>query len=481
MPLRISVAQAWAVALELYTTNTMPGWRNKLCLFVICFFLSLIFGGLLFLGLDLSVGYTSLMSLYITSAMTVTVTVILFFFKQARCFSMLFLVSCGMQQGRNILITAGTGVVIVSNVRNTFNNLRGLAKSMICNLEARQITINTTPIDKYIGVIQWIYDQTKVFSNLLIVKFEPEFHIEHTISTYDLKERLQKAKQEVKEVSENVSQIMDTLSSIGQKVLPLLGVFLVLIGTVFYIRKYHFNKKFENTFITPRFIRFDKKQEAEGKPHLLPLTKKERKKYVIIPSPRLSVKEGKRMGMFFIPVLIHTSAWVFFIMVDALLYWLILTISKHLEDVPPIMVDLKMSIDKENRVFGIISENSRSESQDFSYNVTLFEKNCIPKPTLLIQKSSVPLVVIIVILMLIGLMSSKLTELKLLVISSFYPDNEDKRIEYLHAKILKKRPKKKLKPFKSRLIVFDKKLDFWFPVFSFFWKQDDNRTTLELD
>ncbi|XP_033915033.1 dendritic cell-specific transmembrane protein-like [Acipenser ruthenus] len=482
MPLRIAVAQAWAVALELYTTNTLPGWRNKLCLFVICFFLGLVFGGLLFLGLHLSVGYTSLVSLYITSAMIVLVTAILFFFKQARCFSMLFLVSCGMQQGRNILITAGTGVVIVSNVRNTFNNLHGLAKSMICNLEAKKLSIDTTPVGKYIGVIKWIYDQTKVFSNLLdLVTFTPEFHIEHTISTHDLKEKLQNAEQQVKEVSENVSKIMDTMSSIGQKVLPALGVFLVLISTVFYIRKYYFNKKFENTFITPRFIRFDKKQKADGKPHILPLTKKERKKYVTIPSPRLSGKERKRMGVFLIPVLTHTSVWAFFMGVDALLYWLILTISKHLEGVPPIMVALRMTMDKENRVFGIIPETSSSESQDFSYNVTLFEKKCIPKPTLLIQNSSIPLVAIILILMLLGLMSAKLTELKLLVVSSFYPDNEDERIEYLHTKILKKRSKKRLKPLKSTLIVFAKKLDFWFPVFSFFRKQEDDRNTLELD
>ncbi|MGH0134359.1 UNVERIFIED_CONTAM: hypothetical protein FKN15_031573 [Acipenser sinensis] len=251
-----------------------------------------------------------------------------------------------MQQGRNILITAGTGVVIVSNVRNTFNNLHGLAKSMICNLEAKKLSIDTTPIGKYIGVIKWIYDQTKVFSNLLnLVTFTPEFHIEHTISTQDLKEKLQNAEQQVKEVSENVSKIMDTMSSIGQKVLPALGVLLVLISTVFYIRKYYFNKKFENTFITPRFILFDKKQKADGKPHILPLTKKERKKYVTIPSPSLSVKERKRMGMFLIPVLTHTFAWAFFMGVDALLYWLILTISKHLEGVPPIMVALRMSMD----------------------------------------------------------------------------------------------------------------------------------------
>ncbi|MGH0147101.1 UNVERIFIED_CONTAM: hypothetical protein FKN15_010049 [Acipenser sinensis] len=82
---------------------------------------------------------------------------------------------------------------------------------------------------------------------------------------------------------------------------------LVLIGTVFYIRKYYFSKTFENTFITPRFIRFDKKQKADGKLYILPLTKKERKKYVTIPSPRLSVNEGKRMGMFLIPVLTHTE------------------------------------------------------------------------------------------------------------------------------------------------------------------------------
>lgn len=76
-----------------------------------------------------------------------------------------------------------------------------------------------------------------------------------------------------------------------------------------------------------------------------------------------------------------------------------------------------------------------------SFKIPLFKHNCIPHPELSLSTTWIQLGVIIFFLIIFGLFSGLLTQLKILVSASFYPDTEIKRIRYLHAKLLKKRGK----------------------------------------
>ncbi|XP_066547304.1 dendritic cell-specific transmembrane protein [Amia ocellicauda] len=471
MPVITTIGQAWAIIVDLYTSTNRPGWRNNLILFLTCFTLGLIFGSLLFVGLYCSLSYDIVVSSSIANVLAMLLIGILFFFKRVRCFSTLFFISCFMKQGRNLLITAGTSVVIYQNVKNTFNNLQGLARSMICNLESRKISINFTPLEQYRKLLQWVADNLKGFGDILGIKFESNLIVNASVSDGNLKEKLIEAEHKLNATAQAMAEVLNTVSSISQKVLPALGVILVLISTVIFLRRYNYDKKYENTFITQRFVLFDEKQRASGKPHVLPLTKKERKRYITIPSAGITAKEGRVMGIFIIPIITHVSTWAFFIGVDSLLYYLILTIGEYLEDIKPIEVPLKMSIAHTGLFLNIQTGSSRTE-EDFSYSIPLFEKHCIPRPQLLIYNSVGPLAIIVIILIVLGVLSAKLMQLKVLALSLFYPDNEEERIEHLHAKILQKRCKK-VKVLQKSVMELAKKKSFWFPIF-FRNKGDDS-------
>ena len=73
--------------------------------------------------------------------------------------------------------------------------------------------------------------------------------------------------------------------------------------------------------------------------------------------------------------------------------------------------------------------------------MTLFEKKCLPKPKLLLYTSVVPLAFILLTLLIMALMSAKVAQLRLMVCERFFSDAAEERVEYLHAKILKKRLK----------------------------------------
>lgn len=86
-----------------------------------------------------------------------------------------------------------------------------------------------------------------------------------------------------------------------------------------------------------------------------------------------------------------------------------------------------------------VTEKSQN---DFSYSVTLFEKKCLPKPKLLLYNSIIPLAAILLTLFVMALMASKVAQIRLLVCEQFFSTVTEARVEYLHAKILRKRSRK---------------------------------------
>ncbi|KAG7470079.1 hypothetical protein MATL_G00135840 [Megalops atlanticus] len=458
------LAQAWSMVVMLYTSGHRKGWRYILLHCFVCFTVSLAFNALLFVCLYCALKYDLVVSGSIVAVCVVVATAALFFSKRVRCFSILFLIACGMKQGRTLLITAGTGLVVFWNFQNTLRNLTDLARSMLCNLEKKRISIELTPLSNYVKMLKWVGDLLKRFTDFGVVIFTSDFHISSKAESKNLEEKLEQAKRSLNETAEHMLAVMNIVSSVSQKVFPALGFVLLIVFTVLYLRSYYYNRKYENTFITSRFIRYDEKQKAEGKPYVLPLTKKEAKRYITIPSPLPTVREGKAMMKFYIPVLTHLLAWVFFIGVDALLYWLIMIIKRHLEEIEPFHVPMKMSVKTDTSFIGISLEEMKKE-QDFSFSVNLFEKECLPEPQLLLHESLIPLSIILLFLVVLGLLSAKLLQLKLLISAQFYGDNADERVAYLHAKILRKRAKTKQTDRKDVLKALVRKPSFWFPVF----------------
>ncbi|KAL4616994.1 dendritic cell-specific transmembrane protein-like [Arapaima gigas] len=464
------LVQSCSRAATLYTRGPRSGRRPHLLHLATCFTVGVIFTSLLFVILLFSMQYDMAVSGSIAGACLIAITVALFLSKWIRCFVLLFLVSCGMKQGRNLLITAGTGLVIFWNVQNTFSNLRVLAMSLICNLEKKRVSFNLTALRNYIEMLKWIGRELQ-FPDPGVVKFSTDFQVSPNISSKALEEWLREGEKMLNATADNIHTTMEMLSSTGRKVTPALGVVLVCIFTALYLRQYHRNKKFENVFITGRFVQYDEKQKAEGRPHVLPLTEKEAKRYVVICATRPLAKEAKDMLKFCIPVLTSFLTWALFIGIDTLLYCLIVMISRQLEEMEPFQVPLVMKMTESQTIAGV-PFREWNRTMDFSYSVALFERECLPQPSLLIHKSAVPLFFILLLLTILGLLSGKLLRLRLLVSAEFWPQAADVRVEHLHAKILRKRSKMKLKVRNSNLMTLLKKRSFWFPILSRHQKRD---------
>uniref|UniRef100_A0A8K9XJ06 Dendritic cell-specific transmembrane protein-like domain-containing protein n=1 Tax=Oncorhynchus mykiss TaxID=8022 RepID=A0A8K9XJ06_ONCMY len=314
---RLALFRVWSMMVLLYTSDHRKGWRHILLHFLSCLTLSLALGGALLLGLYFSLNYSLVVCGVTSGCCSLLLTAVLFCSKRVRCFSLLFLISCTMKQGRNLLLTAGTGLVILWNVQNTLRWVRVRGATVRV-----QIVPLGTKISKYCTC-----------------------HVH----------------------SESAEVCIDLVMAVFQRGVLVLGVTLVIITTTLFLRKYFFNLKYQNTFITSRFIRYDDQQRAEGKPYLLPLSPEEADQFRSIPSARFTRREGYTMLWFLVPVLTHLPIWLLFISLDAL--------TIHIVFIP--------------LPGGAIMK-------DFSYTFTLFQEDCLPQPSLLLSRSVFGLPVIYV-------------------------------------------------------------------------------------
>ncbi|NXP36160.1 DCSTP protein, partial [Leiothrix lutea] len=452
----ISVARnAW----EIFISERKPGWKYQMQLFAVCSAVGFLSSFLFFLSMHFSLAHHSLGPLLISGLIWILLSIMLFCFKLLRCFSVLFLLSCGLKNGRDALITAGTGVVVASNIQNIFHNLKVLADSITCHLKHEQFAL----IKYYVEAIKWIYEVAKLPAELPkdIVVLKHEFTPSYSISDDALKQELNYTEQEIQRIANQISFILTILPYIGQKVLPIFGVFLVSFGTGLFIQKFvgSHSTKFKNTYITKQFIAFDEHQKQQHRPCLLPLNRKERQDYMIIPSFSFTRKDRKKMLYSFLPVIIHLCIWLLFAAIDFLFYLLIISVNKYLQEVPDLDIQLSLFQNKNEKSY-IISMKENISKTD-SFKIPLFKHNCIPRPELALSTTWIQLGVIIFFLIIFGLFSGLLTQLKILVSTSFYPDTEMKRIYYLHAKLLKKRAKLQEKTGKN---MFARTVNFWFPI-----------------
>ncbi|ELW68398.1 dendritic cell-specific transmembrane protein [Tupaia chinensis] len=438
---------------EIYVSPKSHGRMDFIQHLGVCCFIAFICVGLLSVAF-----YWFLSSVIVFATSWVIACVLLCRSKHARCFVLLVFLSCGLREGRNALIAAGTGIVIFGHVENVFHNFKGLLDSMTCNLRAKSFSIHFPLLKKYIEAIQWIYGLAtppSLFDDL--VSWNQTLAVSLFSPSHILEAQLNDTKGEVLRVLYQMTTATEVVSSLSQKLFALAGLLLVLLGTGLFMKRFlgPGGQKYENIYITRQFVQFDERERHQQRPCVLPLNKKERKKYTIVPSLQLTPRERKNLGLFFLPILTHLYVWVLFAAGDYLLYRLIFSVGKHFQSLPGLQVHLELQEGK---------QGTQDLIHHSAFNISVFEPNCIFKPKLLLSETWIPLSILLVILVMLGLLSSFLMQLKILVSAAFYPSVERERIQYLHAKLLKKRSKQPLGEVKKKLRMCLKKVHFWLPV-----------------
>ncbi|CAL9705291.1 unnamed protein product [Knipowitschia caucasica] len=451
----------WMVFMEVFTTGQRKGFWKCLLFCGTCSLFSFILSSFMLLYLVCTLDYDLKVAGGLTGCFSLMLAIAFLRSKQVRCFGTLFFISIFMKKSRNLLLTAGTSLVIFQNICNTLENLTGLTRSLICNFKAKKEAIKS-PFRNYVKMLKWIGNILKGVTDLEVVKLDSELKITPKVESEILRRRLLDAEQMLNDTVSYTQAVVSTVSSVSSKIFPAISFFILLTFILLRVRKYRKNLKYKNTFITSRFVEYDNKMKAEGRLHVLPLSPEEEKLYPTVQFVRPTTKELRAMWKFCVPIATHFITWTVLITVDALSYLFVDIVTRKLSEMEPFDIPLIMSIKKVSSLVGI-TLNEENHSTDFSYSITLFEPQCLPRPKLLLLNSIAPLVSILVVLLIMAVMTGKLSKLKLLVCESFFADAAEERVAYLHARILRRRGKTRKEEEKHVYRTF-LQLHFWFPL-----------------
>lgn len=459
-----------SLCVDVFISQRRDASQRSLLLLLTCSLCSLLLSSLLLLYLRFKLAYELAVAGGIAGCFGTLLTVLLFLSRRARCYGTLLVISVFLKKSRNLLLTAGTSLVVLRNLRNTTDNLSLLLRSLICNLKAKKAAI-AAPLRKYKDMLKWVGTMLALPPDLGIVKVDSDFKISTRLEWEEFDSRLREAERKLNRTVTHVQSLMHTFSSMTEKLFPAISFLVVVAFIVLHVRRFHNDMKYKNKFIGGRFVEFDEKRRAEGKAHLLPLTPEEEKLYSV-PSIRPTFRDRRAMLKFSLPVASQLLIWVVFVTLDTVSYWFVAVITTKLSELEPfhlrLLMNVKVSVLKVAPFFSSsqtfntfpfsfqdivslvgIPVHQEVQEEDFSYSVSLFESECLPTPELLLHASLVPLAVILTILLIMILMVAKVAQLRLLVCERFFPIAAEARVEYLHAKILKKRLKKRPPPVSS--------------------------------
>lgn len=335
-----------SLLVDVFINNRRDDFQRSLILLLTCTLCSLLLSSLLFLYLHFKLTYDLALAGGVTGCVWTLLTVILFLSKRARCYGTLLVISLFMKKSRNLLLTAGTSLVVLRNIRNTSDNLSLLLKSMICNLKTKKAAI-LAPLMKYKEMLKWVGTMLTLPPDLGVVKVDSHIKISTRLESQEFEAKLTEAERQLNKTVMYVQLVMHTFSSVMEKLFAAVSFLVLVAFIVLHVKKFHNDMKYKNTFIAGKFVEFDKKQRAEGKTPVLPLTPEEKKLYSVL-SIRPTFRDRKAMLKFSIPVVSHLFIWVVFVTVDILSYWFVVIITTKLSELEPfnvhLLVNFKVSL-----------------------------------------------------------------------------------------------------------------------------------------
>lgn len=330
------------LCVDVFISHRRDVSQRSLVLLLTCGLCSLLLSSLLLLYLRFKLAYELVVAGGVGGCFGTLLTLVLFLSKRARCYGTLLVVSVFLKKSRNLLLAAGTSLVVLRNLRNTSDNLSLLLKSMICNLKAKKAAI-VAPLRKYKDMLSWVGATLALPPDLGVVRVDSRFKISTRLESEEFEAKLSEAERELNLTVAHVQALMRTVSSVTEKLFPAISFLVLAAFIVLHVRKFHHDMKYKNRFIGSRFVEFDQKRRAEGKAHVLPLTPEEEKLYSVL-SFRPTFRDRRAMLKFSIPVASQLFLWVVFVTLDTVSYWFVAIITTKLSELEPFHVRLLMNV-----------------------------------------------------------------------------------------------------------------------------------------
>ncbi|NWX52272.1 DCST2 protein, partial [Steatornis caripensis] len=235
-----------------------------------------------------------------------------------------------------------------------------------------------------------------------------------------------------KSLGEVALDIMESVSLHLQPTLRVLGLFThvsfcailyMYIQALRYRHRYLHDDTFDNVYITRRFVELDLWRAEQGRPTVLPLTVRERGRYIPPAVLWLSWKEQRRYGLQLVGVLRHALLGFSIILADYSLFWLLDLVQHQLrvEIVARAPVVLDVSVNGTGYTSDIFRDLVSAFEVLQQGNISVLSHRCLLQPVEPDYNTYICIGLLYGICLFIAVFGSHVARLRRLICAVYYP------------------------------------------------------------
>uniref|UniRef100_A0A8C5Q6W8 Dendritic cell-specific transmembrane protein-like domain-containing protein n=1 Tax=Leptobrachium leishanense TaxID=445787 RepID=A0A8C5Q6W8_9ANUR len=242
--------------------NPVPTSKKQLLILAVeCFLLSLTNGILLHKWLSTYLQYDP-QSVYIL-AITVAVFMfcVLMLVHPVRCIFGIIIPSIGTKQGRNFLWSAGFMVIILNILPNIITNIRVVFHAMKCITQhSSESILNSTHVLK--PIIEDIRSNINTVKDNLGYSTPRKLNIEASVDTAFISGQILKVSENIKEEFISIESGLREGMVLSNRILAGFFITNLLFSSIWYLKRYLTDLKFDNTYITKQLEMLASKRNA---------------------------------------------------------------------------------------------------------------------------------------------------------------------------------------------------------------------------
>ena len=215
-------------------------------------------------------------------------------------------------------------------------------------------------------------------------------------------------------------------------------ILLLFISSLIYIKNFRSKDHYDNIYITEAFKKMDEACQKKQQEFVLPLTTNEAIWHVDVTSRKPSVLEMSAVTRELRSIVYHLVIVALVIGFDYLLHYSLVLVEKY-GDVA-LTIDGISTVDVNLQGNGIFTKLLRMTIDTLTVNET-FSVNinftlCLPNPSKPKTDYLPPIGILYAVAVVLAISNAYAMRLRRAIAASFYPEQEDVRIHYLHEKLI---------------------------------------------
>ncbi|NWV15632.1 DCST2 protein, partial [Ptilonorhynchus violaceus] len=220
-----------------------------------------------------------------------------------------------------------------------------------------------------------------------------------------------------------------------------LAILYLCFHAVRYQRRYLRDDTFDNVYITRRFVELDLRCAEQGRPPVLPLSARERGRYIPPGALWLSKNERRQYGLQLFAFLRHVLLGLSIILADYGIFWLLDLFRHQLsgEIVARAPSTMTISVNGTGYTSEIFQDLVSAFNALQQGKVSVLSQICLIEPVEPDHSTYITIGILYGVWLFITIFGSYMARLRRAVCAAYYPSREQERLGFLHNIILARR------------------------------------------